>query len=75
MGVEGQVLSELVAKYPRMLMASKEKVMKSFRLSEDLGFKPGSKKFVFAVHGTFDLAKETLEERLQCLSNLGFSKK
>lgn len=58
-----------------MLMAQEEKVMKSFRLAEDLGFKPGSKKFVVEVHGTFNLAKETLEERLQCLSSLGFSKK
>lgn len=74
LGVVGRVLSELVANHPHMFMASEEKVMKSFRIAEDLGFKLGSKKFVVAVHGTFNLAKETLEEKITVFEQFGFLK-
>lgn len=74
-GVEGRALSELVAKQPRLLTATEEKVMESFKQAEHLGFKLGSKKFALAIHGMFGMGNEALEQRLQCLNSLGFSNK
>jgi mTERF domain-containing protein len=73
LGFEGQVLSELVATQPSLLMTSEEKIMKLFKQAEDLGFKKGSKTFAYALPLIWGVGKLNLERRLQCLSSLGFS--
>jgi len=73
LGFEGQVLSELVATQPSLLMTSEEKIMKLFKQAEDLGFKKGSKTFAYALPLIWAVGKLNLERRLQCLSSLGFS--
>jgi hypothetical protein len=75
LGLEGNALSHLVAKLPRLLKMSEEKVMEIFKQVENLGFKKGSKSFAVAVSVFSTLGKETLERKLQCLRNLGFSEK
>jgi len=75
LGLEGNVLSYLVARQPRLLNMSEEKVMEIFKQVENLGFKKGTKLFALAVSVFSTLGKETLERKLQCLRNLGFSEK
>lgn len=73
LGLEGQILSELVATQPSLLMIPEEKIMKSFKQAEDLGFKKGSPMFAYALREIWGVGKKTLERRLQCLKSLGFS--
>jgi hypothetical protein len=73
LGVEGNALSYLVAKQPRLLKMSEEKIMELFKKIENLGFRKGSKSFTDAVRVFSALRKETLERKLQCLRSLGFS--
>jgi mTERF domain-containing protein len=73
LGVEGQVLSQLVVNQPRLLATSEEKVMESFKYAEDLGFNKGSKMFAIAVRAILGLRKDALERKLQCLRSIGFS--
>lgn len=75
LGVEGIVLSQLVATQPRLLSASEEKVIESFKHAEDLGLNKGSKMFAGVLNKILGVAKENLERRLQCLSSLGFTEK
>lgn len=73
LGLEGQVLSELVATQPSVLMIPAEKIMKSFKQAEDLGFKKGSTMFAYALREILGGGVKTLGQRLQCLKSLGFS--
>jgi mTERF domain-containing protein len=75
LGVEGDALSELVARQPRLLMTSEENVLESFKQAEDLGIKKGTKMFATAMRAILGVGKEKLDQRLQCLSSLGFSDK
>lgn len=73
LGIEGEALSELLARQPRLLVASEEKIIESFKQAEDLGFKKGSKMFASALRAILGLGKENLNRRRQCLFGLGFS--
>lgn len=73
LGFEGQVLSELVAAQPSLLMTSEEKVMQLIKQAEDLGFIKGSKAFAYALPLIREVGKQSVERRLQFLSKLGFS--
>jgi len=75
LGVEGQALSQLLAKEPRLLSVSEEKVTESFKHIEDLGFDKGSKMFAVVLRSILGVRKDSLERRLHCLSSLGFSEK
>lgn len=73
LGVEGEALSDILAWTPRLLTASEEKVMETFKQAEDLGLKKGSKMFRIALRPYFELAKVKLDRKRQHLSSLGFS--
>jgi len=75
LGVESHALSELVATQPRLLAASEEKVIESFKQAEGFGFKMGTKSFANVLRAIFGARKENLDQRLQCLISLGFSGK
>jgi mTERF domain-containing protein len=75
LGVEGHVLSQLVAKQPRLLTTSEERVLEAFKLAEDLGFKKESKMFAVTLNKIWGVRKETIDRRRQCLSSSGFSEK
>jgi len=73
LGIEGEALSELLARLPRLLTVSEEKVIESFKQVEDLGFKKGSKMFAIALRSILGLGEENLNRRRQFLISLGFS--
>jgi len=73
LGIEGEALSELLARQPRLLTTSEEKVIESFKQAEDLGFKKGSKMFAIALRSILGLGEENLNRRRQFLISLGFS--
>jgi mTERF domain-containing protein len=75
LGVDGQELSELVARVPRLLTASEETVSESFKQAEDLGCQKGLKMSASLMHTILGTGKEQLERRLHCLNSLGFSEK
>lgn len=75
LGIEGQELSELLEKQPRLLTCSEEKLMESFKQAEYIGFKKGSKMFAAALRSLLGVGKENFDRRLQYLINLGFSEK
>jgi mTERF domain-containing protein len=73
LGIEGEALSEGLARQPRLLTASEKDVMESFKEVEDLGIKKGSKTFAYALRGILGVEKEKLDRRRLCLTGLGFS--
>eukprot|EP00253_Pinus_taeda_P012878 PITA_12878 len=75
LGVEGETLSKLLARQPRLLSYSPERVIESFKLAEHLGLNKGSKMFVAAMRSILGVSKENAESKLQCLSSVGFSQK
>jgi mTERF domain-containing protein len=75
LGIEGEALSDLVARVPRLLLTSEERIVESFKQAECFGFKKGSIMFAIAVRAIFQTGKENLDRKLQCLSSLGFSEK
>lgn len=74
-GFDGKTLAHLLARRPRLLMISEEKIMWVFKQAENLGFKKGSKSFSAALYAISGLGRETLERKLQSWSGLGFSEK
>eukprot|EP00253_Pinus_taeda_P010773 PITA_10773 len=75
LGIEGDALSNLLARAPRLLTYTEEKVMESFNVLEGLGFERGSKLFGHALRGLLGMGKEKIDRTLQLLSSLGFSEK
>jgi mTERF domain-containing protein len=73
--IEGEALSDLVARVPRLLLTSEERIVESFKQAEGFGFKKGSNMFAIVVRAIFQTGKENLERKLECLSSLGFSEK
>lgn len=73
LGLEGEALSELVAREPRLFTALEKDVIESFKEVVDLGIKKGSKMFAYALRGILKFGKERLDRRRLCLSRLGFS--
>jgi mTERF domain-containing protein len=73
LGIEGEALSELLARLPRLLTVSEEKVIESFKQAEDLGFKKGTNMFAFALRALLGLGEENLNRRRQFLISFGFS--
>jgi len=74
-GVEGEVLSKSLGRQPRLLSNSREKIVESLKLAEDLGINKGSRMFATAMRCICGVSKENAERRLQCLSSSGFSEK
>lgn len=68
-----QFQSGLIARQPRLLTASEEKVIESYQQAEDLGYNKGSKMFAHALRAILGLGKENLNRRRQYLISLGFS--
>jgi mTERF domain-containing protein len=75
LGFNGQELAELVARVPRLLTISEEKVLESFKILEDFEYQKGSKIFPLALLSILGAGKENIDRRLRCLSSLGFSEK
>jgi len=75
LGIEGDALSNLLARTPRLLTYGEKKVMESFKVVEGLGLERGSKIFGYALHALLGMGKERLDRKLQLLSSLGFSEK
>jgi mTERF domain-containing protein len=72
-GIDGEALSETLVTQPRLLTTPEEKVMESFKQTEDLGYKKGSKMFALALRRILGLGQKKLDRRRQCLRSLGFS--
>jgi len=75
LGVEGEALSKLVARQPRLLTTTEENVIESFKVAEGLGLEKGSQIFGHALRNILGTGKEKIDRKLQCLRNLGFSEK
>jgi mTERF domain-containing protein len=75
LGLEGEALSKLVARQPRLVMYAEEKVMESFKVAEGLGLEKGSQKFGHALRAILGIGQGKIDRKLQCLSSLGFSEK
>lgn len=54
LGLEGEALSELVAREPRVFTALEKDVIESFKEVVDLGIKKGSKMFAHALREYWD---------------------
>eukprot|EP01018_Ginkgo_biloba_P022643 Gb_26176 [translate_table: standard] len=72
-GMEGEALSQLLAKQPRLLTTSEKKITDSFKQAENFGLTKGSKLFSLAMHVIIAIGKENLERKLLHLKNVGFS--
>lgn len=75
LGVEGDALSELVAKEPSFLVTPEENVLESFKQAESLGIRKGSKMFSIAMRAILRAGKRKIEQRQQFLRSSGFSEK
>lgn len=72
-GFEGNALSELLAKQPRMLTTSAKHIREAFELPGNLGFTKGSKMFFLAFRVIISVGKDNTVRKLQNLQGLGFS--
>jgi hypothetical protein len=57
LGVEGETLSILLLREPRLLMVLEEKVLESFKVLEDFGIQKESKMFVVGLHNILGVRK------------------
>lgn len=67
LGAEGQELSRLTARVPRLLLASEQKILEAFKQVENLGIKKGSMAFAGATRAILGVGKEDIDKRLHCL--------
>eukprot|EP01018_Ginkgo_biloba_P022645 Gb_26175 [translate_table: standard] len=72
-GMEGEALSHLLAKQPRLLTISEKKISDAFKQAEKFGLTKGSKLFSIALHVIIAIGKENLERKLLHLKSVGFS--
>lgn len=75
LGAEGQELSRLTARVPRLLLASEQNILEAFKQVENLEIKKGSMAFAGATRAILGVGKEDIDKRLHCLCSLGFSEK
>ena len=67
--MEGEAFSKLLARYPAIVISSKERVKESFKHAEYIGLKKGSKMFSTGVRAILTTRKEKLGQKQQFLSN------
>lgn len=75
LGIEGKAMSDLLARQPRLLTTSEERVIELVKLVEDSGLKRGTKMFAVGLRVISGFRKESLGRKQQLLSSLGFSEK